>query len=174
MNADRFNRLTPRQAECLRLLARPMRPKEIALALGLSVRTVEGYIAEAVERLEASGSLAAARAFADWERAQGVAPPASTAAAADDETPPQNLPGQDSRVEPTGSDTAPQMSSGASAFDATAVTGRQVTLSSWHRNAIIIALTIGTIVSVLLLVAGGEGIAALRNSWVASHPPTHR
>lgn len=168
MNADRFNRLTPRQAECLRLLARPMRPKEIAIALGLSVRTVEGYIAEAVERLEASGSLAAARAFADWERAQGIAPPAVA------ETPPRNLPGQDSRVEPTGSDAAPQASSGASAFDATAVTGRQVTLSSWHRNAIIIALTIGTIVSVLLLVAGGEGIAALRNSWVASHPPTHR
>src|SRR3569623_1820401 len=47
MSDTRFTRLTPRQAECLRLLARPMRPKEIALALGLSVRTVEGYIAEA-------------------------------------------------------------------------------------------------------------------------------
>jgi DNA-binding CsgD family transcriptional regulator len=170
MKADRFNRLTPRQAECLRLLARPMRPKEIALALGLSVRTVEGYIAEAVERLEAGGSLAAARAFADWERAQDRGPPATAPA----EAPPLNIPGQDSRVEPTASGASSSPSSGASAFDATAITGRQVTLSSWHRNAIIIALTIGTIVSVLLLVAGGEGIAALRNSWVASHPHTHR
>ena len=170
MNADRFNRLTPRQAECLRLLARPMRPKEIALALGLSVRTVEDYIAEAVERLEAGGSLAAARAFADWEQARSLASPAAAAA----ETPPRNLPGQDLRVEPAGPDTPPQTSSDAPAFGAAAVTGRQVTLSSWHRNAIIVALTIGTIVSVLLLVAGGEGIAALRNSWVASHPPTHR
>lgn len=167
MNADRFNRLTPRQAECLRLLARPMRPKEIALALGLSVRTVEGYIAEAVERLEAGGSLAAARAFADWEQAQAAAPPAPG-------SPPRNLPGQESRVEATGSATPPHPSPGASAFVTSAITGRQVTLSSWQRNIIIVALTIGTIISVLLLVAGGEGIAALRNSWVASHPHTHR
>ena len=171
MNAERFNRLTPRQAECLRLLARPMRPKEIALALGLSVRTVEGYLAEAVERLEAANSLAAARAFADWEQAHSLAARAAPAAAA---PPPQNLPGQDSRVEPSGPDTSSTPSSGAPVPGAAAITGRQVTLSSWHRNAIIIALTIGTIVSVLLLVAGGEGIGRLRNSWVANHPRTHR
>lgn len=170
MNAERFNRLTPRQAECLRLLARPMRPKEIALELGLSVRTVEGYIAEAVERLEAGGSLAAARAFADWEQAQRPAVPRATSG----EAPPLNLPGQDSRVEATGPGIAPSLSSDAPALGATAIIGRQVTLSSWQRNVIIIALTIGTIVSVLLLVAGGEGIAALRNSWVANHPTLHR
>lgn len=169
MNAERFNRLTPRQAECLRLLARPMRPKEIALALGLSVRTVEGYIAEAVERLEASSSLAAARAFADWEQAERPAPPATGR-----ETPPLNLPGQDLRVEPTPPSTPPNPSSGAPVIEAPAIIGRQVNLSSWQRNAVIVALTIGTIISVLLLVAGGEGIAALRKSWVASHPTVHR
>lgn len=162
MSDTRFTRLTPRQAECLRLLARPMRPKEIALALGLSVRTVEGYIAEAVERLEAGGSLAAARMFADWEQAQGP------------QAPPGNLPGQESRVEEPDLDTPPDPPSDAAVVAAPAATGRQVGLSSWHRNAIIVALTIGIIVSVLLLVAGGEGIARLRNGWVASHPHTHR
>lgn len=170
MNAERFNRLTPRQAECLRLLARPMRPKEIALELGLSVRTVEGYIAEAVERLEASSSLAAARAFADWEQAQRpAAPPAATP-----ETPPLNLPGQDLRVEASPPSAPPNPSSGAPVIEAPAIIGRQVNLSSWQRNAVIVALTIGTIISVLLLVAGGEGIAALRKSWVANHPTVHR
>ncbi len=162
MSSDRFTRLTPRQAECLRLLARPMRPKEIALALGLSVRTVEGYIAEAVERLEAGSSLAAARMFADWEQAQAP------------EKPPGNLPGQESRVEDSAPAPSPTPLPGAPIDDAAAPTGRLIDLSSWQRNAIIIALTIGIIVSVLLLVAGGEGIARLRNGWVESHPHTHR
>ncbi|HSI17688.1 MAG TPA: helix-turn-helix transcriptional regulator [Sphingomonas sp.] len=162
MSDARFTRLTPRQAECLRLLARPMRPKEIALALGLSVRTVEGYIAEAVERLEAGSSLAAARMFADWEQGQAR------------QAPPGNLPGQENRVEETPPDTPPEPLSDAAIHATPAATGRQVDLSSWHRNAIIFALTIGIIVSVLLLVAGGEGIARLRSGWVASHPPTHR
>lgn len=162
MSDARFNRLTPRQAECLRLLARPMRPKEIALSLGLSVRTVEGYIAEAMERLEAGSSLAAARMFADWEQAQGL------------QRPPENLPGQESRVEELAADTPPASPSDAVIDIAPAATGRRIDLSSWHRNAIIFALTIGIIISVLLLVAGGEGIARLRNGWVASHPNTHR
>jgi DNA-binding CsgD family transcriptional regulator len=158
----RFNRLTPRQAECLKLLARPMRPKEIALALGLSVRTVEGYIAEAVERLEAGSSLAAARMYADWAQAQGPAPP------------PGNLPGQESRVEGATDDSPTESPSDAAIHVTPAATGRRIDLSSWHRNAIIFALTIGIIISVLLLVAGGEGIARLRTGWVASHPHTHR
>ena len=162
MTDARFTRLTPRQAECLKLLARPMRPKEIALALGLSVRTVEGYIAEAVERLEAGSSLAAARMFADWEQAQGR------------ESPPGNLPGQESRVEDVAPYTPPEPLSDAVIDTVPAATGRQIDLSSWHRNAIIFALTIGIIISVLLLVAGGEGIARLRTGWVASHPRTHR
>ncbi|MDB5708708.1 MAG: helix-turn-helix transcriptional regulator [Sphingomonas bacterium] len=162
MSDPRFTRLTPRQAECLRLLARPMRPKEIARALGLSVRTVEGYIAEAVERLEAGSSLAAARMFADWEQTQGA------------QSPPGNLPGQESRVAEPATDTPTTPPSDAVIDTVPAATGRQVDLSSWHRNAIIFALTIGIIVSVLLLVAGGEGIARLRSGWVASHPNTHR
>jgi DNA-binding CsgD family transcriptional regulator len=162
MSDARFNRLTPRQAECLKLLARPMRPKEIALALGLSVRTVEGYIAEATERLEAGSSLAAARMFADWEQVQAT------------QAPPGNLPGQESRVE-KGARATPSEPPSATVIDAVpAATGRQIDLLSWHRNAIIFALTIGIIVSVLLLVAGGEGIARLRTGWVASHPHTHR
>lgn len=161
MSDARFNRLTPRQAECLRLLARPMRPKEIALSLGLSVRTVEGYIAEAMERLEAGSSLAAARLFADWEQAQGL------------QGPPENLPGEESRVEELVAGTPPDPPSGTVIDTAPAATGRRIDLSSWHRNAIIFALTIGIIVSVLLLVAGGEGIARLRNGWVASHPNRH-
>jgi DNA-binding CsgD family transcriptional regulator len=162
MTSDRFTRLTPRQAECLRLLARPMRPKEIALGLGLSVRTVEGYIAEAVERLEAGSSMAAARMFADWEQAQAL------------QGAPGNLPGQESRVEDNTPDTPPTPLSGAATNNAAASTGRLIDLSSWHRSTIIIALTIGIIISVLLLVAGGEGIARLRNGWVESHPRTHR
>jgi DNA-binding CsgD family transcriptional regulator len=162
MSDARFTRLTPRQAECLRLLARPMRPKEIALALGLSVRTVEGYIAEAVERLEAGSSLAAARMFADWEQSQAR------------QAPPGNLPGQENRVEEPTPDASPEPLSDTVIDTVPAATGRQIDLSSWHRNAIIFALTIGIIVSVLLLVAGGEGIARLRTGWVASHPNTHR
>lgn len=162
MRDARFNRLTPRQAECLKLLARPMRPKEIALALGLSVRTVEGYIAEAVERLEAGSSLAAARMYADWAQAQG-----SLGA-------PGNLPGQESRVEDPADDAPTEPLSDAAIHATPAATGRRIDLSSWHRNAIIFALTIGIIISVLLLVAGGEGIARLRIGWVASHPHTHR
>jgi DNA-binding CsgD family transcriptional regulator len=162
MSEARFTRLTPRQAECLRLLARPMRPKEIALALGLSVRTVEGYIAEAVERLKAGSSLAAARMFADWEQAHIP------------QSAPGNLPGQKSRVEEPPPDPPSMPLSDAVIDTVPAATGRQIDLSSWHRNAIIFALTIGIIISVLLLVAGGEGIARLRNGWVASHPRTHR
>lgn len=161
MSDTRFTRLTPRQAECLRLLARPMRPKEIALALGLSVRTVEGYIAEAVERLEAGSSLAAARMFADWEQSQGGVGT------------PGNLPGQESRVDAPAPAAPPEPPSDTVMPTVPAATGRRIDLSGWHRNTIIVALTIGIIVSVLL-VAGGEGIARLRTGWVASHPHTHR
>lgn len=47
-------RLSPRQAECLRLVwERQATSKEIAAELGISSRTVDSYIAEAVELLGA-------------------------------------------------------------------------------------------------------------------------
>ncbi|WP_168371729.1 helix-turn-helix domain-containing protein [Sphingomonas sp. Leaf357] len=66
-----IDQLSPRQRECLRLVwDRQATSKEIAIALGISKSTVDGYIAEAVEQLGARDRReAAAMAFGDLPRA---------------------------------------------------------------------------------------------------------
>jgi two-component system response regulator FixJ len=50
---DRFARLTPRQTEIFRLVAEGMTSQAIAEKLGISVRTVESYRAEIMEKMQA-------------------------------------------------------------------------------------------------------------------------
>ena len=46
------SQLSPRQIECLRLAAAGKTSSEIAVALGISSRTVDQYVGEACERLK--------------------------------------------------------------------------------------------------------------------------
>ncbi|WP_416235182.1 response regulator transcription factor [Nitrospirillum sp. BR 11163] len=52
--------LTPREAECLRLLARGESSKQIAHTLGLSSRSVDAYLGRARKKLGARNSTHAA------------------------------------------------------------------------------------------------------------------
>jgi two-component system, LuxR family, response regulator FixJ len=54
---ERFSRLTPRQAEIFDLVAEGLTSQQIAGRLGISVRTVESYRAEIMEKMQA-GSVA--------------------------------------------------------------------------------------------------------------------
>lgn len=71
-NADdldaRIARLTAREAECLRLVAAPMRTHEIAHQLGLSPATVDTYISSAFKKLGTSDRGTAARLLVGHER----------------------------------------------------------------------------------------------------------
>jgi DNA-binding CsgD family transcriptional regulator len=71
MNEAMVARLSPRQRDCLRLVwERQATSKEIAVELGISKSTVDGYIREAVEELGARDRRdAAALAFATAPRA---------------------------------------------------------------------------------------------------------
>src|SRR5215217_5142793 len=60
---DQFPRLTPRERECLRLVAQHMHSKEIGRALDLSPFTVDKYIESACERLGVRSRREAARMF---------------------------------------------------------------------------------------------------------------
>lgn len=64
----RIARLTPREAECLRLVAEPMRTHEIAHQLGLSPATVDTYISSAFKKLGTSDRGTAARLLVGYER----------------------------------------------------------------------------------------------------------
>lgn len=50
---ERFSRLTPRQTEIFRLVAEGMTSQMVAQKLGISVRTVESYRAEIMEKMQA-------------------------------------------------------------------------------------------------------------------------
>ena len=63
----RTKRLTEREKECLRLLLKPMRAKEIAQTTGLSVNTVNEYLKSARRKLGATDSLSAANALREIE-----------------------------------------------------------------------------------------------------------
>jgi DNA-binding CsgD family transcriptional regulator len=58
-----FPRLTPRERECLRLVAQHMHSKEIGRALDLSPFTVDKYIESACERLGVKSRREAARKY---------------------------------------------------------------------------------------------------------------
>lgn len=57
-----FNRLSERQRQCLGLVAQGFTSKEIGRQLGLSPSTVDNHIRSALERLNMSDRMAAARA----------------------------------------------------------------------------------------------------------------
>lgn len=59
--AERIGRLTPREKQCLRLVAVPMRTHEIAAELQLSPTTVDTYISSGFKKLGASDRNTAAR-----------------------------------------------------------------------------------------------------------------
>lgn len=68
MTADlTFDRLSPRHRDCLRLVYRRKRTKEIAALLGLSPGTVSGYCNEAIRILGARDRIDAAERFAAFE-----------------------------------------------------------------------------------------------------------
>ncbi|MBI1406440.1 MAG: helix-turn-helix domain-containing protein [Caulobacter sp.] len=69
---DSFESLTPRERECLRLVARHHRSKEIARLLNISKSTVDKHIDRARERLGSVDRRAAALALIEWERGMGI------------------------------------------------------------------------------------------------------
>jgi DNA-binding CsgD family transcriptional regulator len=148
MEDSRFATLTARQRESLRLLASPMRPKEVAAAMGLSPRTVEDHLAEATRRVGAGSPLEAARLLAEHERGT-----------------PGNSRTEENRVEPID---IPQAVLPSPAAVEPASQGRVVTLGPWQRSATIVGLTIGLIFSIFLLVAGGESVARVLRSELST------
>jgi len=67
MKPELFQSLSPRQAECLRLVARDRGAKDIGLLLGISDETVEAHIKAALRKLGINSRFSAARAFAEFE-----------------------------------------------------------------------------------------------------------
>ncbi|AXJ96997.1 MULTISPECIES: helix-turn-helix transcriptional regulator [unclassified Sphingomonas] len=106
----RFDRLSPRQRDCLRGVRALKGSKEIAGELGIEKSTVDGYLTEAVRILGARNRREAALAFGAYEDALGVsgdgidggsvAPPVFTA---DPETP-DKIGGHSARLATTPAD----------------------------------------------------------------------
>lgn len=67
MNESAITRLTEKQKECLRLVARGHTSKEIARALGISAHTVDAYLKGAIRLLKVINRFEAARQFAAFE-----------------------------------------------------------------------------------------------------------
>ncbi len=70
MDQQSVGRLTDRQKDCLRLVARGFTSKEIGRLLELSPSTVDNHVTAAVQQLGAANRGAAARALADLELGQ--------------------------------------------------------------------------------------------------------
>jgi len=71
-----IGRLTPRERECLRLVAAHLHSKEIARRLSISQHTVDGHLNEARRRLGVASRRDAALLFRAWEAdAEVVQPP---------------------------------------------------------------------------------------------------
>jgi RNA polymerase sigma factor (sigma-70 family) len=66
--ADRIAQLTPRERQVMELLAVGRSSREIATALGLSVRTVEGHRREVLRKMEADSAVQLARAITGLQR----------------------------------------------------------------------------------------------------------
>lgn len=62
-----IERLTPRERECLRLVAEHLHSKEIARRLRISQHTVDGHLNEARRRLGVASRRDAARLLVAWE-----------------------------------------------------------------------------------------------------------
>ena len=73
MDEGRFNRLSARQHDCLRLLVEHRQSKEIARELGLSLNTVNSYLSGSYEVLQVANRGEAARVYGEFLRR--AAPP---------------------------------------------------------------------------------------------------
>ena len=71
-SGDLFERLSPRQRECLRWVYRRSTSKEIATELDLGVGTVDNYLAEAILTLQARNRRHAAELLHAHEEAAGA------------------------------------------------------------------------------------------------------
>ncbi|MFW6089707.1 MAG: response regulator transcription factor [Gemmatimonadota bacterium] len=65
-----IDRLTPRETEVLELIAEARSSPEIAAALGISVRTVEGHLCLVYRKLGVRNRMEAVRIW--WEHENGV------------------------------------------------------------------------------------------------------
>lgn len=70
--------LSESQKACLRLVARGMTSKEVALQTGLSPQTVDTYLKSASSRLGVTNRREAARLLAAWEASQDLGSPSRT------------------------------------------------------------------------------------------------
>jgi DNA-binding CsgD family transcriptional regulator len=178
--------LSPRQHECLRLSWERLTSKEIALRLALSPRTVDSYIAEAVEALGAADRREAARMVF------GASPPAAAAAVAD---PRNDYGGEPARVaaaaptdheEPAttgqavaGSPETAPLPQGSAASPASF--GRPFATREHPRNTLTPAATcmwigiiaIASLVMLALTTSIGFGLASIVADWRGGHQTHH-
>ncbi|HEX8215305.1 MAG TPA: helix-turn-helix transcriptional regulator [Allosphingosinicella sp.] len=89
MGSDPIAQLSPRQRDCLRLVAELKDSQQIGYELGISPRTVDGYLADAVRLLGAHNRRHAAGLLRDYDAS---APP--------EYTPPEKLRAHFPRLEP--------------------------------------------------------------------------
>ena len=148
-----FDTLSPREQQCLTLLARPMSQKEIATELSISVKTIEGYLASAKMKVGATSPLHAARLYVEHIR-----------------TTPGNSPEGIPRVEPDGN---PNSTDIGPIETAPVPQGREINLSWQWRTAIIAGISLALVLSVLVLVAGADAITRLAHAYNTSQPVNH-
>jgi DNA-binding CsgD family transcriptional regulator len=65
-----IDRLTPRETEVLKQVAEAKSSREVAAALGISVRTVEGHVCMILRKLGVRNRMEAARRW--WEHQNGI------------------------------------------------------------------------------------------------------
>ncbi|WP_353205753.1 helix-turn-helix transcriptional regulator [Sphingomonas sp.] len=147
-----FDHLSPRERQCLTLIATPMRPKEIAAELTLSVKTVEAYLASAKGKIGANSSLHAARLYDEYCRSL-----------------PENLPEDIPRVEPAANPNSTEFGS----VETAVLRGREITLDWQWRTAIIAGMSFVLVLSVLVLVAGADSITRLAHAYKTTQPINH-
>ena len=140
-----FDRLTARERQCLEMLSAPMRPKEIALYLSLSVKTVEAHLAASKTKLSATSTLHASRLYREYlESSQ------------------ENLPRDNVRIEPDPVVPPDHIDPGGSE---PVQVGREISLGWQQRTAMIVALAFAVVLSIVMLVAGAEGITRIQHDY---------
>jgi DNA-binding CsgD family transcriptional regulator len=142
-------RLTPREKECLRLVAAGRPSKDIGRRLGISQHTVDGYLDEARRKLGATDRFEAARRFRDAELHAAV-PSGGPRAVSGGQTPrlgaapPPPSPDPDAQVVPP-----PAPAGWLAALTAGEGTPLQ-------RLAAILAIALGSTLALILLVWGAH------------------
>ena len=145
---ESFDRLTARERQCLELLSAPMRPKEIALHLSLSVKTVEAHLAASKAKLSASSTVHASRLYRKYI-----------------ESSPDNVPRDNIRIEPDPVVEPDQLDLGGSE---PVQVGREINLGWQQRTAIIVALAFAVVLTILMLVALAEAITRLQHNYAST------